>query len=78
MGGTSVPMLLCQIAAIRAKSVGTEVPPARTKRSADPGWSRCRDRKKPGDAGLFRCATPSAALTCACPPADRSTAPARA
>ncbi|WP_428995387.1 DUF6053 domain-containing protein [Lysobacter enzymogenes] len=27
MGGTSVPMLFARIAAIRRKSVGTEVPP---------------------------------------------------
>ncbi|WP_430538930.1 DUF6053 domain-containing protein [Lysobacter enzymogenes] len=46
MGGTSVPTLLCQSAAIRAKSVGTEVPPTRTKRSARPGRGPCRKRKK--------------------------------
>ncbi|WP_428992736.1 DUF6053 domain-containing protein [Lysobacter enzymogenes] len=31
MGGTSVPMLLCQIAATRPKSVGTEVPPTKPR-----------------------------------------------
>ncbi|WP_425479399.1 DUF6053 domain-containing protein [Lysobacter enzymogenes] len=29
MGGTSVPTPLCQIAATRPKSIGTEVPPTR-------------------------------------------------
>ncbi|WP_425481035.1 DUF6053 domain-containing protein [Lysobacter enzymogenes] len=29
MGGTSVPMLLFQIAAIRKESIGTEVPPTK-------------------------------------------------
>ncbi|WP_354519668.1 DUF6053 domain-containing protein [Lysobacter enzymogenes] len=48
MGGTSVPTLLAQIAANRAESVGTEVPPTSGRRvsglKALPHWGgECRD-----------------------------------
>ncbi|WP_425479386.1 DUF6053 domain-containing protein [Lysobacter enzymogenes] len=52
MGGTSVPMLLCRVAAIGAESVGTEVPPTTAVPAQQPPapglWISLRRRARPG------------------------------
>ncbi|WP_430538941.1 DUF6053 domain-containing protein [Lysobacter enzymogenes] len=46
VGGASAPMLLFQIAAIRAKSIGAEAPPTRAC-PADGARCRTGDRRSP-------------------------------
>ncbi|WP_428992787.1 DUF6053 domain-containing protein [Lysobacter enzymogenes] len=68
MGGTSVPMLFARIAAIRAKSIGTEVPPTQQERGA----GATGPIRAPASAGLSllpdraRLHSPYASITASC------------
>ncbi|WP_428995466.1 DUF6053 domain-containing protein [Lysobacter enzymogenes] len=46
VGGASAPTLLCPLAATRAKSIGTEVPPTRLPLQRSP-------QKTPAEAGVW-------------------------